>query len=81
MSFFLGGFVLHPYYWHVCFSSTADEDSDIDLKSVLVLTMRQKMPYFIYKSLCPDKADEKEVKEYAGLVGRTCAKRMLLYRE
>ena len=59
---------------------TVDEDSNIDMQSVLVLTMRQKMPYFIYRSLRPDKGDEAEVREYAGFVGRTCAQRMLLYR-
>ncbi|KAK2190729.1 hypothetical protein NP493_71g00004 [Ridgeia piscesae] len=57
-----------------------DDDSKIDIKSVLVLTMRQRMPYFIYKSLRPDTNDEAEVKEYAGFVGRTCAERMMLYR-
>ena len=42
--------------------------------------MRQVMPYFVYCALNKKRDDAAEVREYANLVGMTCAKRMLLYR-
>ncbi|PIO31984.1 hypothetical protein AB205_0043570 [Aquarana catesbeiana] len=38
------------------------------------------MPYSIYKKKRKGPNDETTVKQYASLVGQTCAERMLLYR-
>ena len=59
----------------------ADKDGDIDLSSVLVLHKRQMMPYFVYRMMNSDKDDDATVTQYAKFVGKTCAQRMLLYRQ
>ena len=45
---------------------------------VMVLYKRQAMPFSVFR-LMKD-TDEDEVLEYAGFVGKSCSKRMLLYR-
>ena len=59
---------------------SGDEDGDVDLSSVLVLHRHQVMPYMIYQALTRSSSDEDVVTQYATLVGKTCAERMLLYR-
>ncbi|KAG7334333.1 hypothetical protein KOW79_002740 [Hemibagrus wyckioides] len=51
-----------------------------DLGRVLVLHKRTVMPYAAYSRKRKGCTDEKEVEQYAGLVGQTCAERILLYR-
>jgi arginine-tRNA-protein transferase len=58
---------------------SVDENSNIDLSQVLVLYERQPMPYAIYSAISSDE-DIDAVKEYAKLVGKKCAERMLLFR-
>ncbi|KAM4702688.1 arginyl-tRNA--protein transferase 1 isoform 2-T2 [Rhinophrynus dorsalis] len=57
-----------------------DKDLLTDLGRVRVLHKRTVMPYSIYKKRRKGPSDEASVKQYAGLVGQTCAERMLLYR-
>ncbi|CAH1798188.1 unnamed protein product, partial [Owenia fusiformis] len=61
-------------------TETRDTNGTIELDNVLVLYMRQAMPYVIYKALGENVCDQNEVLQYAKLVGRTCCERMLLYR-
>lgn len=61
-------------------SSSEDIDGNVDIDHVLVLHQHTALPYAIYSRFRPDADDEDEVKEYASLVGQTCASRMLLYR-
>ena len=61
-------------------SVTEDEDHGDSIEEVLCLHMRQVMPYIVYKALNRKRDDSIEVREYANLVGMTCAERMLLYR-
>ncbi|XP_044152589.1 arginyl-tRNA--protein transferase 1 isoform X6 [Bufo gargarizans] len=60
------------------------EEGDIDylteLSRVRVLHKRTVMPYSVYKKRRKGPSDETVVKQYAALVGQTCAERMLLYR-
>ncbi|XP_073775238.1 arginyl-tRNA--protein transferase 1 isoform X12 [Danio rerio] len=51
-----------------------------DLGRVLVLHRRTVMPYAAYARKRKGSNDEKEVEQYASLVGQTCAERILLYR-
>ncbi|XP_029109786.1 arginyl-tRNA--protein transferase 1 isoform X3 [Scleropages formosus] len=51
-----------------------------NLGQVLVLHRRSVMPYAIYARKRKGSGDEQEVQQYAGLVGQSCAERMLLYR-
>ncbi|KAM4636497.1 arginyl-tRNA--protein transferase 1 isoform 3-T3 [Discoglossus pictus] len=65
------------------FSSNPKEgDKDVlrELGRVKVLHKRTVMPYSIYKKRRKGPSDEAAVKQYASLVGQTCAERMLLYR-
>ncbi|XP_018079708.1 arginyltransferase 1 L homeolog isoform X5 [Xenopus laevis] len=57
-----------------------DRDLLTELGRVRVLYKRTVMPYSIYKKRRKGPNDEVAVKQYAGLVGQTCAERMLLYR-
>ncbi|XP_014486231.1 PREDICTED: arginyl-tRNA--protein transferase 1 isoform X2 [Dinoponera quadriceps] len=60
-----------------------DKDGVVDPREVLVLYDQIAMPYEIYKTRLTHqitRKEEREVKEYAGLVGMPCALRMLLYR-
>ena len=57
-----------------------DEDGRVELDDVHVLYRRQAMPYTVYRSFNQDAADEDEVRQYAGFVGRTVASSLLLYR-
>ncbi|XP_068113682.1 arginyl-tRNA--protein transferase 1 isoform X1 [Hyperolius riggenbachi] len=57
-----------------------DPERLTDLGRVRVLHKRTVMPYSIYKRKRKGPSDETTVKQYAGLVGQTCAERMLLYR-
>lgn len=63
---------------------SADDDDKVqtedDLNNVLCLFQRTAMPFGVYRSLAGEKADPDEVRQYAGLVGRRCAHRMLLAR-
>ena len=49
------------------------------LDTVMVLHKHVVMPHAQYKMFKPN-ADDAPVKEYAGMVGKTCAERMLLFR-
>uniref|UniRef100_A0A8C1RHG4 Arginyl-tRNA--protein transferase 1 n=1 Tax=Cyprinus carpio TaxID=7962 RepID=A0A8C1RHG4_CYPCA len=51
-----------------------------ELSRVLVLHRRTVMPYAAYARKRKGSNDEKEVEQYASLVGQTCAERILLYR-
>ncbi|XP_059372969.1 arginyl-tRNA--protein transferase 1-like isoform X1 [Carassius carassius] len=51
-----------------------------ELGRVLVLHRRTVMPYVAYARKRKGSNDEKEVEQYASLVGQTCAERILLYR-
>ncbi|XP_047668359.1 arginyl-tRNA--protein transferase 1 isoform X8 [Tachysurus fulvidraco] len=51
-----------------------------DLGRVLVLHKRTVMPYAAYSRKRKGCNDEKEVEQYARLLGQTCAERILLYR-
>ncbi|XP_060781372.1 arginyl-tRNA--protein transferase 1 isoform X2 [Neoarius graeffei] len=51
-----------------------------DLGRVLVLHKRTVMPYATYSRKRKGFSDEEEVKQYASLVGQTCAEKILLYR-
>ncbi|XP_040217890.1 arginyl-tRNA--protein transferase 1 isoform X4 [Rana temporaria] len=66
------------------FNSNHPEDRDknrlTELGRVRVLHKRTVMPYSIYKKKRKGPNDETTVKQYASLVGQTCAERMLLYR-
>ncbi|GAA6101581.1 arginyl-tRNA--protein transferase 1 isoform X8 [Tachysurus ichikawai] len=51
-----------------------------DLGRVLMLHKRTVMPYAAYSRKRKGCNDEKEVEQYARLLGQTCAERILLYR-
>ncbi|XP_036402619.1 arginyl-tRNA--protein transferase 1 isoform X2 [Megalops cyprinoides] len=51
-----------------------------DLGRALVLYRRMVMPYAAYARKRKGSSDEREVEQYAGLVGQACAERILLYR-
>ncbi|XP_073402698.1 arginyl-tRNA--protein transferase 1 isoform X1 [Dendrobates tinctorius] len=57
-----------------------DQDHLSELNRVRVLHKRTVMPYSVYKKRRKGPSDETVVKQYATLVGQTCAERMLLYR-
>ncbi|XP_075468216.1 arginyl-tRNA--protein transferase 1 isoform X10 [Ascaphus truei] len=57
-----------------------DRKTLTELGRVRVLHKQTVMPYSIYKKRRKGPSDEAAVKQYAGLVGQTCAERMLLYR-
>ncbi|KAM3913109.1 arginyl-tRNA--protein transferase 1 isoform 1-T1 [Leptodactylus fuscus] len=57
-----------------------DKDHLTELSRVRVLHKRTVMPYSVYKKRRKGSSDETVVKQYAALVGQTCAERMLLYR-
>ncbi|XP_067858370.1 arginyl-tRNA--protein transferase 1 isoform X6 [Heptranchias perlo] len=57
-----------------------DEQSFRDLGKVLVLYRSTAMPYSIYQRRQKRANDEAAVRQYASLVGQTCAERILLYR-
>eukprot|EP00058_Branchiostoma_floridae_P013548 XP_002599036.1 hypothetical protein BRAFLDRAFT_104268 [Branchiostoma floridae] len=56
-----------------------DENANIDVDRVLVLYEQQLMPYAIYRALTGG-SDEDDVRLYATLAGRTCAERIILFR-
>ncbi|XP_035685735.1 arginyl-tRNA--protein transferase 1-like [Branchiostoma floridae] len=56
-----------------------DENGNIDVDRVLVLYEQQLMPYAIYRALTGG-SDEDDVRLYATLAGRTCAERIILFR-
>ncbi|XP_053548617.1 arginyl-tRNA--protein transferase 1 isoform X1 [Bombina bombina] len=65
------------------FSSNAkqgDKDLMTELGRVKILHKRTVMPYTVYKKRRRGPSDESVVKQYAEMVGQTCAERMLLYR-
>ncbi|XP_056617011.1 arginyl-tRNA--protein transferase 1 isoform X2 [Triplophysa dalaica] len=51
-----------------------------DVGKALVLHRRTVMPYAAYARKRKGSNEEKDVEQYAGLVGQTCAERILLYR-
>ncbi|XP_051503846.1 arginyl-tRNA--protein transferase 1-like isoform X4 [Myxocyprinus asiaticus] len=51
-----------------------------DLGRALVLHRRTVMPYAAYAQKRKGSNDEKEIEQYASLVGQMCAERILLYR-
>ncbi|XP_066535266.1 arginyl-tRNA--protein transferase 1 isoform X6 [Hoplias malabaricus] len=51
-----------------------------DLGRVLVLHRRTVMPYSVYARKRKGSSDEREVEQYASLVGQTSTERVLLYR-
>uniref|UniRef100_A0A672PTY9 arginyltransferase n=1 Tax=Sinocyclocheilus grahami TaxID=75366 RepID=A0A672PTY9_SINGR len=51
-----------------------------ELGRVLVLHRRTVMPYAAYARKRKGSNDEKEVEQYASLLGQTCAEKILLYR-
>lgn len=59
-----------------------DEGGRVDLDSVMILHRRMAMTYQQYKLLNPKTKTQHDdvVRKYAGFVGRSCATRMLLYR-
>ncbi|XP_063817917.1 arginyl-tRNA--protein transferase 1 isoform X2 [Pseudophryne corroboree] len=57
-----------------------DKDRLTELGRVRVLHKRTVMPYSVYKKRHRGPSDETVVRQYASLVGQTCAQRMLLYR-
>ncbi|XP_066285370.1 arginyl-tRNA--protein transferase 1-like isoform X2 [Branchiostoma lanceolatum] len=57
----------------------ADENGNIDVDRVLVLYEQQLMPYAIYRALTGG-SDVDDVRLYATLAGRTCAERLILFR-
>ncbi|XP_069836356.1 arginyl-tRNA--protein transferase 1 isoform X2 [Dendropsophus ebraccatus] len=57
-----------------------DKDHFTELNRVRVLHKRTVMPYSVYKKRRKGPNDETAVKQYATLVGQSCAERMLLYR-
>ncbi|XP_043911991.1 arginyl-tRNA--protein transferase 1 isoform X2 [Protopterus annectens] len=62
--------------------NTVDENAVSDINNVHVLYKNRAMLYsmYTYRRLAFRDSDEDElVKEYAGLVGKTCAQKMLLY--
>uniref|UniRef100_A0A673J5A3 Arginyl-tRNA--protein transferase 1 n=1 Tax=Sinocyclocheilus rhinocerous TaxID=307959 RepID=A0A673J5A3_9TELE len=61
-------------------NARAGEPSTGLLGRVLVLHRRTVMPYAAYARKWKGSNDEKEVEQYASLVGQTCAERILLYR-
>ncbi|XP_064595718.1 arginyl-tRNA--protein transferase 1-like [Liolophura sinensis] len=58
-----------------------DEDGVINVDKTLILHEHQAMPYSIYRRVKPTASDQRDVEEYARLVGRKCAERMLLFRK
>ena len=56
-----------------------DRNGDTKASDCVVLYRRQATTYNIYRRLSKS-SDEEEVREYGHLVGKACAKRMLLYR-
>ena len=63
-------------------SLSADENGGVDLEDVLILFMSKMMTFPIYNKLSGGKnSDEDVVKEYAGFVGKKCAKKLLLFRK
>lgn len=58
-----------------------DKEQDIDVNQVLVLHKGNMLPYGFYKMMTSHGRDEDEVREYASLVGKTCAEKMLLVRK
>ncbi|KAG5831384.1 hypothetical protein ANANG_G00303180 [Anguilla anguilla] len=61
-------------------AAPVDERFLKDLDRVLVLHRRAVMPYAAYARKRRGPSDEREVEQYARLVGQACAERMLLYR-
>ncbi|BFZ09834.1 hypothetical protein BsWGS_12873 [Bradybaena similaris] len=61
--------------------SGTDKEQDIDVNQVLVLHKGNMLPYGFYKIMTSHGRDEDEVREYASLVGKTCAEKMLLVRK
>lgn len=51
-----------------------------DVDRAMVLYKRSVMPYAVYSRKRKGSSDEREVQQYAGLVGQDCAERILLYR-
>ncbi|XP_022089840.1 arginyl-tRNA--protein transferase 1-like isoform X2 [Acanthaster planci] len=59
---------------------TDTADTPVNLQEVRVLYRQMSMRYSDYRRFAPNTGDEEEVKEYAQFVGKTCARRILLYR-
>uniref|UniRef100_A0A672PVM9 Arginyl-tRNA--protein transferase 1 n=1 Tax=Sinocyclocheilus grahami TaxID=75366 RepID=A0A672PVM9_SINGR len=59
---------------------TSDACALKELGRVLVLHRRTVMPYAAYARKRKGSNDEKEVEQYASLLGQTCAEKILLYR-
>ncbi|MBN3326698.1 ATE1 transferase, partial [Atractosteus spatula] len=60
--------------------AAVDERALRDLGRTLVLHRRTVMPYAVYTRKRKGPSDEKDVQQYAELVGQVCAERILLYR-
>ncbi|KAG7462705.1 hypothetical protein MATL_G00187520 [Megalops atlanticus] len=65
---------------HLTAGAAGDARSLKDLGRALVLYRRTVMPYAVYARKRKGSSDEREVEQYAGLVGQACAERILLYR-
>ena len=66
-------------------ATKGDVNAKIDLSQVGILYNRQATNYSVYQELLDEddldqNMDKEEVLEYAGFVGDTIARRMLLYR-
>lgn len=60
--------------------SAGDSRALKDVGRALVLHRRAVMPYVTYSRKRKGASDEREVQQYASLVGQQCAERILLYR-
>uniref|UniRef100_A0A3Q3WGF6 Arginyl-tRNA--protein transferase 1 n=1 Tax=Mola mola TaxID=94237 RepID=A0A3Q3WGF6_MOLML len=67
---------------YVRFNQDLDADARVlkDVGRAMVLYKRSVMPYAVYSRKRKGSSDEREVQQYAGLVGQDCAERILLYR-
>ncbi|KAF6725582.1 Arginyl-tRNA--protein transferase 1 [Oryzias melastigma] len=68
-----------PVAFMTCFCP-GDNRALKDVGRALVLHRRTVMPYVTYSGKRKGASDEKEVQQYASLVGQHCAERILLYR-
>ena len=59
---------------------TVDSDGSCNVDEVIVLYKSEIMPYRIYRGLNKKAKDAESVSQYASFVGKTCSKRILLFR-
>uniref|UniRef100_A0A672Q189 Arginyl-tRNA--protein transferase 1 n=1 Tax=Sinocyclocheilus grahami TaxID=75366 RepID=A0A672Q189_SINGR len=85
LAYYYLGFYVHScpkmrYKVRSSFSCIGDACALKELGRVLVLHRRTVMPYAAYARKRKGSNDEKEVEQYASLLGQTCAEKILLYR-